>query len=221
MATLPRPQLFCWDSVDQLGDLQRLRLVLDALPDEPLMQILEAERGHGRDDYPVRPMWNSLIAAFVFGHPSIAALRRELLRNLQLRHRCGFDVFKGLEAVPSECAYTRFQRRLFDHEHEVEQIFHDAADLVQEVLPDFGQALAIDGKQLHSQANPRTTTTMSARSTATGGGNRMLIGGSRAARTSTPGSASCCIWRWTPPTSCRSPSRSPRPRRPSSRRRCG
>ena len=45
MATLPRPQLFCWDSVDQLGDLQRLRLVLDALPDEPLMQALEAERG--------------------------------------------------------------------------------------------------------------------------------------------------------------------------------
>ena len=153
MATLPRPQLFCWDSIDQLGDLQRLRLVLDALPDEPLMQTLEAERGNGRDDYPVRPMWNSLIAAFVFGHPSIAALRRELLRNLQLRHLCGFDVFKGLEAVPSECAYTRFQRRLFDHEHEVEQIFHDAADLVQEMLPDFGQALGIDGKELHSQAN--------------------------------------------------------------------
>lgn len=153
MATLPRPQLFCWDSVDQLGDLQRLRLVLDALPDEPLMQTLEAERGNGRDDYPVRPMWNSLIAAFVFGHPSIAALRRELLRNLQLRHRCGFDVFRGLDAVPSECAYTRFQRRLFDHEQEVAQIFHDAADLVQEVLPDFGQTLGIDGKELHSQAN--------------------------------------------------------------------
>ena len=98
-------------------------------------------------------MWNTLIAAFVFQHPSIAAMRRELLRNLQLRHLCGFDVFKGLEAVPSECAYTRFQARLFDHEQEVEQIFHDAADLVQEVLPDFGQALAIDGKELHSQAN--------------------------------------------------------------------
>ena len=71
MATLPRPQLFCWDSVDQLGDLQRLRIVLDALPDEPLMRTLEAERGNGRDDYPVRPMSNSLIAAFVFGHRSI------------------------------------------------------------------------------------------------------------------------------------------------------
>ena len=153
MATLPRPQLFCWDSVDQLGDLQRLRLVLDALPDEPLMQTLEAERGHGRNDYPVRPMWNALIAAFVFGHASIAALRRELLRNLQLRYLCGFDVFSGLDAVPSECAFTRFQRRLFEHEQEVAQIFHAAVDGVQEVLPDFGQALGIDGKELHSQAN--------------------------------------------------------------------
>ena len=52
--------------------------MLDALPNEPLMLSLEAERGNGRDDYPVRPMWNSLIAAFVFQHASIAALRREL-----------------------------------------------------------------------------------------------------------------------------------------------
>ena len=157
MATIPRPQLFCWDSVDQLGDLERLRLVLDALPDEPLMLSLEAERRNGRDDYPVRPIWNSLIAAFVFQHPSIAALRRELLRNLQLRHLCGFNVFSGLDAVPSECAYTRFQRRLFDHEQEVQQLFHDAADRLQEVLPDFGQSLAIDGKELPSQANGPVT----------------------------------------------------------------
>ena len=89
MATISDPFLFRWDSVDQLGDLERLQLVLDALPDEPLMQLLEADRGHGRNDYPVRPMWNSLIAACVFQHPSIAALRRELLRNGQLRDSCG------------------------------------------------------------------------------------------------------------------------------------
>ena len=56
MATISDPFLFRWDSVDQLGDLERLQLVLDALPDEPLMQLLEADRGHGRNDYPVRPM---------------------------------------------------------------------------------------------------------------------------------------------------------------------
>ena len=73
MATIPHPFLFRWDSVDQLGDLERLKLVLDVLPDEPLMQLLEAGRGRGRNDYPVRPMWNSLIAGSVFQHRRLAA----------------------------------------------------------------------------------------------------------------------------------------------------
>ena len=128
MATISDPFLFRWDSVDQLGDLERLQLVLDALPDEPLMQLLEADRGHGRNDYPVRPMWNSLIAACVFQHPSIAALRRELLRNGQLRDSCGFDPFAGAAAVPTECAYTRFQRRLRKYQPQIEELFHSTLD---------------------------------------------------------------------------------------------
>jgi len=60
---------------------------------------LEERRDRGRDDYPVRAMWNSLIAGVVFEHPSIASLRRELRRNAQLRQVCGFDLFKGMAAV--------------------------------------------------------------------------------------------------------------------------
>jgi len=40
--------------------------VLAALPDEPLMRRLERIRGKGRDAYPVRPVWNSIIAGVVF-----------------------------------------------------------------------------------------------------------------------------------------------------------
>jgi hypothetical protein len=36
--------------IDELGDLQRLLLVLNYLPDEELMEKLEQERGKGRDD---------------------------------------------------------------------------------------------------------------------------------------------------------------------------
>ena len=152
MATIPEPSLFCWDSVDQLGDLERLQLVLDALPDESLMQLLEAARGHGRNDYPVRPLWNSLIAGFVFQHPSSAALRRELLRNGQLRDHCGFDPFAGAAAVPSEYAYTRFQRLLRRYEPQLEELFHSALAALQIELPDLGQVQALDGKELHSLA---------------------------------------------------------------------
>ena len=100
MATIPEPSLFRWDCVDQWDDLERLLLVLDAIPDEPLMQLLKRQRRNGRNDYPVRPLWNSLLAGFVFGHDSIASLRRELLRNAQLREVCGFDLFQGTAAVP-------------------------------------------------------------------------------------------------------------------------
>ena len=150
MATIPEPSLFRWDCVDQLGDLERLQLVLDAIPDEPLMQLLERQRRNGRNDYPVRPMWNSLLAGFVFGHDSIASLRRELLRNAQLREVCGFDLFKGTAAVPTEYAYTRFQRRLAKQEAELLKIYHHLLDLLKEHLPDLGAVLALDGKELHA-----------------------------------------------------------------------
>ena len=41
MAIIPQRGLFRWEEVEGLGDLERLRLVLSALPDEPLMAVLE------------------------------------------------------------------------------------------------------------------------------------------------------------------------------------
>lgn len=90
MAIIPQLKLFGWDEIEQFGDLERLRLVLNHMPDEELMVLLEKERGKGRNDYPVRAMWNSILAGIVFQHGSIESLRRELSRNGQLRDLCGF-----------------------------------------------------------------------------------------------------------------------------------
>ncbi|NMD32659.1 MAG: transposase, partial [Firmicutes bacterium] len=38
--------------MEGLGDLERLQLVIESMPDEDLMRRLERERGFGRDDYP-------------------------------------------------------------------------------------------------------------------------------------------------------------------------
>ncbi len=50
----------CWYAFQQefesLPDLDRLRLVLDTLPDEEIVAALEAGRGRRRNDYPVRSM---------------------------------------------------------------------------------------------------------------------------------------------------------------------
>ena len=93
MAIIPRRSLFSWKNVESKSDLDRLLLVLEALADEALMVRLEAQRGKGRDDYPVRAMWNSLLAGVVFQHESVESLRRELSRNGELRDLCGLDSF--------------------------------------------------------------------------------------------------------------------------------
>jgi len=156
MAIIPQRGLFRWEEVEGLGDLERLRLVLSALPDEPLMAVLERERGHGRDDYPIRPMWNSLVAGVVFQHPSVASLRRELRRNAPLRWECGFDPLKGEWAVPPEWAYTRFLGSLVRHGGLIEAMFERLVEELRERLAGFGSVLAADGKGIPTHARPRS-----------------------------------------------------------------
>ena len=136
-------------------DLERLRLVLDYLPDEALMRHLEADRGQGRDDYPIRAAWNSLLAGVVFEHPSVETLRRELGRNASLRQACGFDPLKGLDAVPPPWAYTHFLKMLLAHPNEIDAIFDDLVERLRAELPGFGRVLACDGKALRTHARPR------------------------------------------------------------------
>ena len=72
MAIISRQrQIFEWQELEILGDLERLQLVLKYLPDERLMQYLERNRDRGRDDYPVRAIWNSILAGVIYQHPSV------------------------------------------------------------------------------------------------------------------------------------------------------
>jgi len=148
MAIIPQLHLFGWREIEELGDLERLRLVLEYMRDEKLMRQLERERYKGRDDYPVRAMWNSILSGIVFQHESIEKLRRELARNGQLREMCGFFNNK----VPPAWVYTRFFKKLFKHEEEIDNIIDKLVKELQELLPDFGKHLAIDSKAIPSFA---------------------------------------------------------------------
>lgn len=155
MASIPQRELFAWQDVNELGDLARLELVLGAIPDESLMEILERERGHGRDDYPIRPVWNSILAGVVFQHDSVESLARELRRNAQLREVCGFSVTAAAAAVPSSNAYSRFLSSLLKHPDAIECMFDDLVELLRQVLPDFGRDLGVDGKALPTHARKK------------------------------------------------------------------
>jgi hypothetical protein len=122
---------------------------MDFIPDEELMRKLEKGRGHGRDDFPIRPMWNLLLARDVFEHRRDSSLLRELNRNGQLRHVCGF----GFGKMPQAHNLSRFRAILLGHLDEVEAIFVRLCDQLYGVLKGFGVELAIDSKWVESAAN--------------------------------------------------------------------
>ena len=155
MAIIPQPYLLDWDAIDAASDLDRLCLVLKVIPDERLMRLLEQKRHKGRDDYPVRATWHSVLAGVVYQHPTVEALRRELARNGELRKLCGFDPGKGMLAVPTPSAYTHFLESLLAQPDEIRWMFDDLLEKIRKHLPDLGKYQAIDGKALPSFAAGR------------------------------------------------------------------
>jgi len=152
MAIITQKPLFSWKEIENLADLKRFSLLVKYLPDEDLMQVLEFHRRNGRDDYPVRAVWNSILAGIVYQHPGIESLRRELMRNAELRQLCGFDLLKGIHSVPSSDAYTNFLKLLIKHSDFVDAVFYDLVEKLGEVLPGFGKTLAIDSKAIKSRS---------------------------------------------------------------------
>ena len=182
MAT-DRSILFSWDDVEKLPDLRRLGFVLDNLPDAELVGALEAKRGRGRDEYPVRALWRALVAGVVFGHASAASLLRELGRNPALLGECGFDalgrqaptrrtavrdasgsasvvheVRPRRDGVPTASAFSRFLSNVVELEEETGAVsgMVDAlrGRLLAEV-PGFGRHLGYDGKAVPSFSTGR------------------------------------------------------------------
>jgi len=152
MAMIPQTNLFSWKKLEKLPDLKRLEILFKNIPDEELMRKLESNRKNGRDDYPVRAMWNSILAGVVFDHKGIEPLRRELKRNPSLLEVCGFNIFKNGDVVPTAWAYTRFLNSLYKESSLITKMFDDLVEACRKVLPGFGKNLALDGKAIPSFA---------------------------------------------------------------------
>lgn len=164
MAIIPQIEIFNLVKDEDLGSLKNLQLILENLPDEELMTKLEKKRGNGRDDYPIRPMWNSVIAGVVFKHKGTDMLIEELSRNGQLRYVCGFrkyekirdqrtgEIIETKPKIPKAWNYTRFLKNLIEEQELVNKMFDESLETIMKLLPDFGQTLAVDGKAIQSYA---------------------------------------------------------------------
>ena len=152
MAKIIQQKIFSWKDVEASGELERLKMVMEAIPDGELMEALEADRKGRRDDYPIRPVWNSILAGIVYQHISIESLRRELLRNGELREACGFDPALGEKAVPSKDAYCSMLNKLVKKQVMIGKMFDGLIEELRNYLPDLGRHVAIDSKKIETYA---------------------------------------------------------------------
>lgn len=78
MSYYAQGQLFSFsDFFSEDDDNHRLLLVLYVLDDDELIRKLESERKGRRNRYPVRCLWQSMIAGKVYGIATTNALIRE------------------------------------------------------------------------------------------------------------------------------------------------
>lgn len=154
---LKQIHFFNYTEIEELGDLERLKLVFEGIDDEELMKRIDAKRKNGRDDYPVRVMWNLYIAMIVFGHKTIASFRRELSRNSQLRRISGLeDGSKKKHLVPPARVFTNFLKSLEEEQDAIDNIFMEQVSKLQNSISGFGEALAGDGKYLDSYSKGKS-----------------------------------------------------------------
>jgi len=159
MNSISQMSIFDYMEVENLGDLERLKLFFENIEDNELYQAIEKERGNGRDDYPVRVMLNLIYAMKIFGHRSVESFRRELSRNSQLRVACGLSeseykyTKKRKHLVPPARVFTGMLKKLVQHKKEMDKIEENLVNFMYDNLEDFGKDVAIDGKFLGTYAN--------------------------------------------------------------------
>lgn len=159
MNSISQISIFDYIEIENLGDLERLKIFFDNIEDDALCQMLEKQRKNGRNDYPVRTMLNLIYAMKIFGHRSVESFRRELKRNSQLRIVCGLSESKykywndRKHLVPPARVFTGFFNKLKNQKEELDKIYEQLVKFMYENLNGFGENSAIDGKFLDSYGN--------------------------------------------------------------------
>jgi len=143
--------LFAWDALEDSPSLQSLRVLLEAIPDQALLESLRAARGKGRDDYPVEVLWGTLVLAIALRHVSTDACLEDLKRNPALRLLIGIE---AEDRVPDADNMSRFLARLGEEPHltHLRAVFDVMAQRLGLVVGDLGKDTAGDSTGLAGRA---------------------------------------------------------------------
>ena len=156
MKIIPQISIFDYTEIEILGDLERCKFLIENVPDEKIVNKLIEIRGKGRNDYPIIPIWNSILIMPLLECSTIEQLRRELSRNRDLRKLCGFNdydyYFGKNKLVPPPKAYTNIFKNLKKIEPLLKECFYELRDFMYDNLKDFGKDVGEDGKIFESKS---------------------------------------------------------------------
>lgn len=156
MKIITQISVFDYSEIEILGDLERCKLLIDNVPDEKIINKLTEIRGKGRNEYPIIPLWNSLLIMPLIECSTIEQLRRELSRNRDLRKLCSFNDydyhFGKCKLVPPSKSYTNLIKHLKIIEPMLKECFYELREFMYENLKDFGINVGEDGKIFLSRA---------------------------------------------------------------------
>lgn len=124
--------------------------------DEGLVQELERERGKGRDDYPVRALWNTTVMMALLGHGKFSRVLGELQRNQTMAHMLGYRVQGGRVKVPKNWVISRFWTKLKTdrYRERVAEILDDLVGALKSEIPELGKKVAGDASDVRTHARP-------------------------------------------------------------------
>lgn len=97
--------LFAWSELEDSPTLQTIRGVLESLPDQPLLDALRQERGHGRNDYPLEVLWGVVVLSVLCRHVWLNDCLAELHRNPAL---CRLLGIRRVADIPGPHNVSRF-----------------------------------------------------------------------------------------------------------------
>ena len=136
MAMIPQISIFDNTEVyDNLGDLERVKLILENIPDDKLIEAIRKDKDvKGRKGIPIEALMNIHWAKKVLQHRTMEQMLRELKRNSQLRKICGLQN----EEIPSKYVMTRFMKKLKKHEELIKEIFYTQRNELAKIKKDYG-----------------------------------------------------------------------------------
>lgn len=148
--------LFAWGELEDCPTLATIRDFLDTVPDQQLLDGLNAARGHGRDDYPVARLWRVLLLTVLLRHHSFHDCLAELHRNPSL---CRLIDVTAEDQIPNGHNVSRFLDVLGQEPHlsALRQVFDALTRRLGRAVSGLGRHTAGDATALNARpkANPR------------------------------------------------------------------